>query len=45
MTNDPTKFNDCQLYNGSGKVVVSNGQSIPISYIGSGNMLDTTSRH
>lgn len=34
MTNDLTRFRDCRVYNSSGKVVVGNVQSIPISCIG-----------
>lgn len=38
MTNDIAKSVDCRVYNGLSKVIVGNGQSIPISHIGKTNL-------
>lgn len=39
MTNDSTKLFDARLYNGGGKVIIGNGLSIPITYVGGSTIL------
>lgn len=41
MTNDPMKFTDHRPYNGASKVLIGNGQSIPITHIGGLSIFST----
>ncbi|TYG63942.1 hypothetical protein ES288_D06G068800v1 [Gossypium darwinii] len=39
MTSDSAKLSDARLYNGGGKVIIGNGLSIPITYVGGSTIL------